>query len=118
MLHRTLSLLIMLFLAIAPVAQALGQCAVMGIAKEVVHQTVAGHQNTSTHADDGLTDKAATEKGCYGDELCFSHFHAINTDLNSSKPVFRTRLLPNTPYRISLISQISPPEIKPPIDRL
>lgn len=118
MLFRTFCLLIALFLAIAPVAQALGQCAMMGAAKEAVHSSMTGHDSPQLCVDEGKPDKAPAEKGCYGDALCFPHLHAISIDLANAKSFFETGLLPNTPYRISLISQTSPPEIKPPIDIL
>ena len=81
----------------------------------MVQMSVAEHDNTQFYLDAGKIDQPPTEKGCYGDELCFSHFHAINAELNNAKSFFEAQLLPNTPYRINLISQTSPPEIKPPI---
>ncbi|WP_349432542.1 hypothetical protein Q9L42_007790 [Methylomarinum sp. Ch1-1] len=62
-------------------------------------------------ADNTLID----DEGCYSGNLCTPHFHAINTDAGIAKQFFNIPSFLVTPTRVAILSQIIPPEIKPPI---
>ncbi|MGR8932465.1 MAG: hypothetical protein ACU836_17715 [Gammaproteobacteria bacterium] len=124
MAQRIISLFIALFLAFAPVALALGRCA-MTTGEMASRTRMAGFDLCQQDLqpqfciDQKTKDHNTTVNGsCDSQNLCSSHFQAIYVEPDSSKTIFQAKRLPDTPYRVSLISQTSPPEIKPPINRL